>query len=157
MERPLRMQVSALLLVTIMPLSHNLAADTETDVAPESLRQEVMNLSEELTNFTADRRERLMSDIKEVIGDIDARIAAMDNGLDEKWTEVDRLNRVKAQTALASLKRERARVGEWYERMEDSADYTWESMKEGFNDAYDNLTEAWLSAEQGVNTAIEED
>lgn len=40
--------------------------------------------------------------------------------------------------------------------MQDSPDFTWGSMKEGFNDAFDQLSEAWQGAEQKVRQAVGE-
>ncbi|MFN2360847.1 MAG: hypothetical protein ABR522_07195 [Marinobacter sp.] len=156
MRNPLRLQASALLLAMIMPLAQGQAAEDEDAATVESLRQDVQSLDRELNDFTAERRERLMADIDEVLRDIDARTATLEDRLKEDWNEVDRLARAQAQTALASLRRERARVTEWYQRMQDSADYTWESMKEGFNDAFDQFSEAWQKAEQSVRQTDEE-
>lgn len=156
MRSPLRLQASALLLAMMMPLAQGHAAENDGDATVESLRQEVQSLNQELEAFTTERRERLMTDIEEVLSSIDARIEALENRLQEDWNKADKLTRAQAQTALASLRRERARVAEWYERMQVSADFTWESMKEGFKDAFDELSEAWQGAEQKVREVDEE-
>lgn len=153
---PLRLQASALLLAMLMPLAQGHAAEDDSEEKVESLRQDVQSLNEELADFTAERRERLMTDIEDVLEDIDARIEALDSRLREEWNEADKLTRTQAQSALANLRRERARVSEWHERMQDSADFTWESMKDGFNDAFDNLAEAWEKSERTVREAVEE-
>lgn len=156
MRSPLRLQASALLLAMMMPLAQGHAAENDGDATVESLRQEMQSLNQELEEFTTERRERLMTDIEQVLSSIDARIEALENRLQEDWNKADKLTRAQAQTALASLRRERARVTEWYERMQDSADFTWGSMKEGFKDAFDELSEAWQGAEQKVGEAAEE-
>ena len=155
MRFPLRLQASALLLALTLPLAQGHAAEDDGEATVESLRQEIRNLDHELKEFTTERRERLMKDIEEVLSSLDARIATLENRLQEDWNEADELTRAQARTALASLRRERARVTEWYERMQDSADFTWESMKEGFNDAFDQLSEDWENAEQSIRDAIE--
>lgn len=155
MRFPLRLQASALLLAMVMPLAQA-AEDDNSEATVESLRQEVQRLDQELTDFTAERRERLMTDIGDVLGAIDARVTTLENRLQGNWDEADKLARAQAQTALASLHRERVRVTEWHQRMQDSADFTWESMKEGFNDAFDKLSESWQNAEQSVGQALEE-
>ncbi len=154
MRFPLRLQASALLLAMVMPLAQ--AAEDDSEATVESLRQEMQSLNQELSDFTAERRERLMTNIEDVLGALDARIATLENRLQEGWDGADKIARAQAQTALASLHRERARVTEWHQRMQDSADFTWESMKEGFNDAFDKLSEAWQNAEQSVGQALEE-
>lgn len=154
MRFPLRLQASALLLAMAMPLAQ--AAEDDSEATVESLREEVQSLNQELSDFTAERRDRLMTDIKDVLGALDARIATLENRLQDDWDEADKIARAQAKTALATLHRERARVTEWHQRMQDSADFTWESMKEGFNDAFDKLSEAWQNAEQSVGQALEE-
>ena len=159
MRFPLRLQAGVLMLALTVPLAQGHAAETEGDgeATVESLRQEIQSLDQELREFTTERWDRLMTDIEQVLESLDARIETLENRLDEDWDEADRLTRAQARKALASLRRERARVTEWYERMQDSADFTWESMKEGFNDAFDQLSKDWESAEQTIREAVEAD
>lgn len=156
MRFPLRLQASALMLAIVLPLAQGHAAEEDSDATEESLRQEMQSLDQELADFTTERRERLMTDIEDVLGAIDARIATLDKHLQDNWESADKLARAQAQTALASLRRERARATDWHQRMQDSTGSTWESMKDGFNDAFDELSEAWQSAEQNVRQALEE-
>ncbi|GHD51532.1 hypothetical protein SAMN05216429_10823 [Marinobacter persicus] len=157
MRSALRIQASALMLAMMMPLVHVHAAEDDSEPTVETLREDVAKLNQELEDFTTERRERLMTDIEDVLDAIDGRIAALENKLQDGWSKADKLTRAQAQTALASLRRERSRVDEWYQRMQDSADFTWESMKDGFNDAFDTLSEDWQSAEEKVREAGEED
>ncbi|MGM0951864.1 MAG: hypothetical protein ACQEW7_02670 [Pseudomonadota bacterium] len=156
MRSALRLKVSALLLAMMMPLTQGHAAEDDGDASVETLRQDMETLTQELEDFSTERRERLMSDIEDVLSSVDGRIAALEDRLQDGWDKGDELTRAQAQTALASLRRERARVAEWFQRMQDSADFTWGSMKEGFNDAFNNLSEDWQSAEQKVREAGEE-
>ncbi|MDK8463487.1 hypothetical protein [Marinobacter sp. SS13-12] len=157
MRSPFRLQASTLLLAMVLPLAQGHAAEDDGDPTAESLRQEVQSLNQELADFTIERRERLMTDIEDVLGAIDARIETLDSRLKENWNSTDRLARTQAQTALASLRGERSRVTEWHQRMQDSTDATWESMKEGFNDAFDKLSEAWQGAEETIRQTLEKE
>lgn len=156
MRSALRIQASALLLAMAVPLAHVHAAEDDSDTTVETLREDVVKLNQELEDFTTERRERLMTDIEDVLDAIDGRIRVLEKQLQDGRSKADQLTRAQAQTALASLRRERARVEEWYQRMQDSADFTWESMKDGFNDAFDTLSEDWQSAEEKVREAGEE-
>ncbi|TSJ68552.1 hypothetical protein [Marinobacter vulgaris] len=156
MRYPLRLQAGALLLAMVMPLAPGHAAENDGDATEESLRKDLQSLDQELTDFSSERRERLMTDIEEVLGAIEARIETLDSRLQDNWNSADRLERAQAQTAVAALRRERSRVMEWRQRMQDSTDVTWASMKDGFNDAFDELVEAWQSAEQNVRQAVKE-
>ena len=151
MRTPFRLQASAFLLAMVMPLAQGVAAEESNEASVASLKQDVQNLSQELSAFTAERRDQLMTDIEKVLASLDDRIATLEDRLQDDWDDTDKVVRAQAQTALASLHRERARVMEWYQRMQDSADFTWESMKDGFNDAFGKLSEAWRDAEQNVD------
>lgn len=159
MHNPLRSIASALLLATLMLSGHAYAQDQDKEqdkqASVESIRKEVRDLNQELADFTAEKRDKLMKRIDDILASIDTRIARLEQELEEDWQEMDQVARAEARTALASLRRERARVAEWYQRMEDSSDFTWESMKEGFNDAFSQLSEAWQSAEKNVQQAAE--
>ncbi|TGN40267.1 sll1863 family stress response protein [Marinobacter confluentis] len=157
MRASFRLQASVLLFAIMMPFASGHAAEGDGDATEESLRQDIQTLSEELADATDEQQERLMADIEDVLGAIDARIATLENRLEEEWTSADKLARAKAQTAVAHLRRERARVMEWYERMQDSTGVTWESMKDSFDQALDKLSGAWQDAEQNVREAVDED
>jgi len=156
MRFPLRVQAGALLLALMMPLAQGHAAENDGDATVEQLRQDIQSLDQDLDEFTTGRREQLMRDIEDVLASLDARIETLESRLQEEWNETDKLARAEAKTALAALRRERARVMEWYERMQVSADFTWESMKEGFNDAFSQLFDAWQDAEKDVREVFEE-
>ncbi len=157
MRSPLRLQASALLLAMVMPLAPGHAAEVDGDVTEESLGQDLQVLDQELADFSSDRRDQLLTDIEDVLGAIETRIATLDSRLRDNWNSADRLERAQAQTAVAALRRERSRVMEWHQRMQDSTGFTWESMKGGFNEAFDDLSEAWQNAEENVRKAVEED
>lgn len=156
MRSPLRLQASALLLAMVMPLAPGHAAEDDGDVTEESLGQDLQVLDQELADFSSERREQLLADIEEVLGAIEARIAILDSRLRDNRDSADRLERVQAKTAVAALRRERSRVMEWHQRMQDSTGFTWESMKDGFNEAFDELSAAWQNAEENVRKAVED-
>jgi molybdopterin synthase sulfur carrier subunit len=114
-------------------------------------------VDQELADFSSERRDQLIGDVEDVLDAIESRIATLDSRLRDNWDSADRLERAQAQTAVAALRRERSRVMEWHQRMQDSTGFTWESMKDGFNDAFDELAETWQNAEQNVRKAVEEE
>lgn len=153
----MRIQVSAFLLVMLMSLAQAVNAQGENDEGTmDAVREAMQSLSQDLTEANAEQREELMTDIEGVLSVVDDRLMTLENRLEEKWDTADRLARVQAQTAVASLRRERARVLEWYGRMKDSRDGTWESMKDGFDDSFNDLSDAWKSAEENVRKAVTE-
>ncbi|MFO7993458.1 MAG: hypothetical protein R6U69_04805 [Marinobacter sp.] len=157
MRPHLRLTASALLLAMVMPLTPIHAEEDNGDVTEESLDKDLKSLDQELADFSSERRDQLIGDVEDVLDAIESRIATLDSRLRDNWDSADRLERAQAQTAVAALRRERSRVMEWHQRMQDSTGFTWESMKDGFNDAFDELAEAWQNAEQNVRKAVEEE
>jgi hypothetical protein len=139
----------------MMPLSQGYADGDSGDLTEDTLRKEMLGLDEALSNSDADQRKGLMDEIEDVLGAIDDRVAILNGRLEDNWEEADRLARVQAQTAIAALRREKARLQEWYQRMQDSSDATWGSMRDGFNDTYEDLPEAWQEAEDKVRRTLE--
>lgn len=141
----------ALLLFAV--ISHGAEDDSKASV--ESIRQEVQDLQQELQDFTEERRKELTKDIEATLSDIDARIEALETRISEDWQQMDKVARAHARSSLGALRRERARVADWYQRMQDSSEFTWESMKEGFNEAFNSMADAWKTAEKDVQKAID--
>lgn len=156
MQPPFRLLASALLLAMVMPLAPVHAAEDDGDVTEESLGKDLQSLDQELEDFSSEQREQLIADVEDVLGAIEVRIATLESRLRDNRDSADRLERVQAKTAVAALRRERSRVMEWHQRMQDSTGFTWESMKDGFNETFDELYEAWENAEQNVHKALED-
>lgn len=161
MRNPFRFQAGALLLAILMLAGPVQAQDQNPDqqdkASVESIQREMQDLKQELAEYSADRREQLAADIEATLKDIDTRIEILETRIQEDWQEMDKVARAEARSALASARRERARVADWYQRMQDSSEFTWESMKEGFNDAFDQLSKAWQDAEEDVQKAMEKE
>ncbi len=151
----LRFQIGASLLALLLFAGTSQGAENDSKASIESIRQEVQNLQQELKDFTEERRQELTADIEATLTDIDARIEALEARVNEDWQQMDRVARAHARSSLGALRRERGRVADWYQRMQDSPEYTWESMKDGFNEAFNNMAEAWKTAEKDVQKAID--
>lgn len=153
----MRLQINVLLMAILMSLTQVVVAEDDSDATVDTVRQEMQSLREALENSDSERRDGLMDDIEDVMGVVDDRVMTLDNRLKDNWETADRLARVQAQTAVASMRRERARVVQWHDRMKDSSDATWGSMKDGFDEAFTDLSDAWQEAEENVRRAVEED
>ncbi|WP_404366068.1 hypothetical protein [Marinobacter sp.] len=144
--------LAALLLAAPFAVAEGSDTARET-VAPQKLKEQAQQLEEKLAEYDQDQRDEAMSHIRETLDALDSRIEKLDQTMTSRREDMDRRIRAQAKTSLAHLNRERLRAAEWYQRMEDSASFTWESMKDGFDDAYSKLVEAWLDAEEVVSAS----
>ncbi|WP_166256575.1 hypothetical protein [Marinobacter salicampi] len=114
----------------------------------DDLQADVKELSQKLEEYSAEQREQAGERINRTLEALDARIAELDRKVETEWQEMSDITRAELKSTLATLRRQRAEVGDWYERMQASSTFTWESMKDGFDEAYREFTEAWREAEE---------
>ena len=142
--------LAALLLAVPVTLAEE---QDESSVAPRQLKEQMEQLDDRLSEYDQDQRAEAMTQVRTTLDALDSRIAELEEKLSSQRDDMDRRIRAQAKTSLAHLNRERLRAAEWYQRMEDSASFTWESMKDGFDDAWSKLIAAWLDAEKTVSAS----
>lgn len=139
----------AWMLVALICAAPVASAEPDDDkMSLEALQNDVKALNEKLGKYSAEQREQAAEQISSTLNALDTRIAELDRKVETEWQEMSDITRAELKSTLATLRRQRAEVGDWYERMQASSTFTWESMKEGFEEAYREFTEAWRDAEE---------
>lgn len=121
------------------------AADDETSI--EEVRQEASDLMEALKNYAVEQRDEAASASKAALDRLDERIDTLQTRIDEDWDKMSHAVREETRENLKALRDQRTRVAEWYGSMKASSASAWEEMKQGFSNAYGELTKAWEKAE----------
>ncbi|MGP4844001.1 hypothetical protein ACTXGQ_07710 [Marinobacter sp. 1Y8] len=141
-------------LLAVMALGMPALASAEDDKAPsvEELKQDTQALADKLKNYTAEQRDEAARSISDTLDVLDARIATLEKRVAEDWDDMSEATREQTRKSLDVLRAQREKVGDWYDRLKDSSSTAWGSMKKGFSDAYDGLSDAWEKAENEVET-----
>ena len=71
----------------------------------------------------------------------------MENRIGKKWDQMDQAARRKAGSTLASLRKQRNELAEWYGGPKYSSAEAWGHVKNGFLKSYESLAEAFGKAE----------
>ncbi len=117
----------------------------------EEVKQEIKDAFESMENYTADQRDEAVDKIKVALGNIDSQIESMENRIGKKWDQMDQAARRKAESTLASLRKQRNELAEWYGGLKYSSAEAWGHVKNGFLKSYKALSTAFGKAESEFN------
>lgn len=110
------------------------------------VKQETRDLLVSLKSYTAEQKDEAMAAIRAGLDKMDQRIDTLQAKVDQQWDSMDAAARASAHDSLAALKRQRVATAEWYGYLKDSSAESWDDLKTGFVDAYEEPGEAWSSA-----------
>ncbi|WPL18253.1 hypothetical protein Thiowin_03317 [Thiorhodovibrio winogradskyi] len=117
--------------------------DSNPAGSPSEVREETDELLKDLQAYGADQRDQAMAASQAALEKADARINAMQDWIDENWSDMSETARQEARASMDALRERRTQVAEAYGGMETSTESAWEAMKTGFGEAYHALGEAW--------------
>jgi len=141
--------------LVLLPLANAQATATTQgdDKAPtaQQLKQDTKALASKLKNYSASHRDQAMQSIRETLREFDKGIDRLSRKLSKNWDSMSEKGRRQAQKQLDDLREQRAQVGKWYQRLEDSSSSAWSAMKKGFSNAYKGLSEAWGRTEKKLD------
>ena len=75
----------------------------------------------------------------------------MENRIGKKWGQMDQAARRKAGSTLASLRKQRNELAEWYGGLKYSSAEAWGHVKNGFLKSYEALSKSFGKAESEYN------
>ena len=120
---------------------------SEEKTTKKEVKQEIKEAFEAVKNYTADQREEAVKKIKVALENIDSQIEGMENRIGKKWDQMDQAARKKARSTLASLRKQRNELAEWYGGLKYSSAEAWGQVKNGFLKSYEALSKAFGKAE----------
>ena len=152
-----RVGISTLVVVSIALLaipSVSLADQTaEEKTTKEEAKQEIREAFAAVKNYTADQRDEAVKKIKVALESIDNQIESMENRIGKKWDQMDQAARREARSTLASLRKQRNELAEWYGGLKYSSAEAWGHVKNGFLKSYEALSKAFGKAESEFNSS----
>ena len=139
------LMLTAALVLAMAPFSA--AAQASTDkTTPKEVKDKVAAAAEAIKNYSVDQRDEAVKRAKEILDDLDARIARLDSRLNDRWERMDQTARKKMSAALAALRKQRNDAAEWYGGLKHSSANAWEDVKKGFLRSYHNLRKSFDKA-----------
>ena len=143
---------TAICVCTLMVMFVNMPAgfaDSHGDnTTINAVKQEARDLIEALKAYSADQREAAIQRSKRALDILDTRIDELETKIADDWDKMGSAAREKTRESLKTLRKKRNDAAEKYGSLKASSTSAWEEMKQGFSDAYEDLSDAWA---QSVN------
>ena len=146
-----RSKISVLVIASIIFLAFPSVTLTgwtaEEKTTKKEVKQEIKEAFEAVQDLTADQRDEAVKKIKVALEKLDGQIEAMENRIGKKWDQMDQAARQQARSTLASLRKQRNELAEWYGGLKYSSVAAWGHVKNGFLKSYESLVKAFGKAE----------
>ena len=133
----------ALLAFCFAPLAY---AKSETGGSAQDVKKETKELITSLKKYSVAQKDKAAKKIDAALAKLDRRIDALESDIDRDWNKMSDTARQKTRASLRALRKERAKLAEWYGGMKNSSASAWEHMKQGFSDAYESINASWAKA-----------
>lgn len=130
----------------ITPLCYAGSSSDKTSI--EEVKKEAHDFIQALKSYTADHRDEAIQKTKVALDNLDKRTDELEKRIKKNWNKMDKAARKDAQASLDALRKRRAQVAEWYDRLKGSSADAWGHMQKGFSDAYGSLYDAWEKSEK---------
>ncbi len=134
------------LMVMFVTMPAGFAKSHEDNTTVKSVQQEAQDLIEALKGYTADQRDAAIQRSKRALDILDTRIDELETKIADDWDQMSSAAREKTRESLKTLRKKRNDVAEKYGSLKASSTSAWEEMKQGFSDAYEDLSDAWAKS-----------
>jgi gas vesicle protein len=133
-------------MVMFVTMPAGFAKSYEDNTTVKSVQQEAQDLLEALKDYTADQRDEAIERSKTALDILDRRIDELETDIADNWDQMSSAAREKTRESLKTLRKKRNDVAEKYGSLKASSTSAWEEMKQGFSDAYEDLSDAWAKS-----------
>ena len=124
------------------------AARAPESTSIEDVQREAGELAETVAEYGEDQRDEVAREFESALTDVDRRLLAFESEVRENWDSLSEQARQEAQQDLAMLETRRAELAEAYGELKSDSRAAWEEIKNGFTDAYADISLAIDKAEK---------
>jgi hypothetical protein len=122
------------------------AISSNKTVTAQDVKSKTKEMLNTIQQYSVKQRDKAVEKAGEAIDNIDARLDALENRVDNNWDKMSQTAREKSRANLRALRQQRNELSEWYGGFKNSSADAWEQMKMGFSDAYKSLSDSWEKA-----------
>lgn len=124
-----------------------LADGHENRTSLETLEAETAEALAAMKTYSVEQRDAAVAQIETTLNRLDDRIAELEDRLAREGAKLTAAAREEAREQLAALRQQRNELAEWFGGLKHGSDSAWDTVAEGFREAYrtitNSLTDAW--------------
>lgn len=114
----------------------------------EDVQRDTRELAETVAEYGEDQRDEVAREFESAMSDVDRRLQEFESEVRENWDTLSEQARREAQQDLAMLQTSRAELAEAYGELKSESEAAWEEIKNGFTEAYADISSAIDKAEE---------
>lgn len=138
-------------LIGLVLASMALAAQSPpAQASAEDVKKKVAETVQAIKSYSVDQRDQAVQKAKVALEDFDARINDLESQLVQRWDQMGQAARQEASSSMASLRKQRNAVAEWYGGLKHGSKQAWEDVKAGFSKSCHDLGGAFNKAYQDL-------
>jgi len=138
-------------ILLVPALAFAAAGNTTADQQLERLKKEWAQTVDALQGYTAAKRDDAVKEAKKSLDAVDKRINWLERRSSDSWHTLSDQARESKQAALEKMRKMRNNASAWFGAMQHSSKESWNDVRTGFIDAYQELSESFQQAAQEFN------
>lgn len=127
--------------VIAIPLSAN-------DITIKDIKQDTKELVSTIKNYSFDKKEQLVKKSEKSLEKLDKRIDNLESKVDKNFTKMSTKAKEKSRETLKELRKQRVELAENLGQLKSSSLDAWQTIKNGFEQAYKRVELSWQKAEK---------
>ena len=148
-KHPLLLTSSALTILLLAMFSISMSATAQHGNF-EELQHDTHEVMESLGDYTAQQRDAVVSEVNQSLTQLDRYTERMQERIDANMQVMSIESQELARDAMEKLREQRAVVNVHLEQLANNTTDTWDEVKDGFVEAYEQMYEAWEKTEQSL-------
>jgi len=148
----LGMTMVLFLLSSLIAFAANESSETDqSSTSAETVKQETAEALAALKDYTIESRDEMIEEANQLLAYLDQRIDRLSSKIEAQSASAQDSVKAQWQETLATLRKQRVQVAEWLGGLQYSSQEAWEEVKEGFSQAYQELSESVQTEESKID------
>ncbi|MBU86279.1 hypothetical protein [Alcanivorax sp.] len=122
---------------------------------PEKVTAQMEDTLEEIQAFTVEQKNDAMRAARHALDDLDRQITLLQSEIDSRWQGLSQQARLDKQSAMATLKEQRAELESRYQALQQASADNWEAAKVKFSRGWDAVKQSWQALNAPVTESTE--
>ena len=117
---------------------------------PDKVSTQMDENLEDIQEFTVEQKNDAMRTARHALDDLDRQITLLQSEIDSRWQGLSQQARLDKQSAMATLKEQRAELESRYQALQQAGADNWDAAKVKFSQGWEAIKESW----QALNAPV---
>lgn len=110
---------------------------------PDKVSTQMEENLEDIQEFTVEQKNDAMRTARHALDDLDQQITLLQSEIDSRWQDLSQQARLDKQSAMATLKEQRAELETRYQALQQAGADNWDAAKVKFAQGWEAVKQSW--------------